>query len=98
MRNEPMWEALEAYAHTLAYDGAIIADTLSGHPLPRGKWVSVTMPTLVMDGGASPAFMHHGAQALTDILPNGQRRRFPDQDHGVADDVFAPVLVEFFKG
>ena len=51
-----------------------------------------------MDGGASPAFMHHGAQALVDILPNAQHRRFPGQDHGVADDVLVPALVAFFKG
>ncbi len=98
MRNAPMWPAFEAVAHTLVYDGIIMGDTMSGSPLPIRKWTSITVPTLVMDGGASPAWVHHGTQALTDILPNAQHRRFPDQDHGVADEVLVPVLVEFFKG
>ncbi len=98
MQNAPMWEAMEAVAHTLVYDGTIMGDTMHGSLEPLRKWASVTMPTLVMDGGKSPAFMHSGAQALTDTLPNAQHRHFPDQDHGVADDVLVPVLVEFFKG
>lgn len=72
----PSWAAMEKVAHTLIYDGTIMGDTQSGNPLPGGKWASVTMPTLVMDGGASPAFMHHGAQALVDILPNASTAAF----------------------
>ena len=98
MQNAPMWEAMEAVAHTLVYDGTIMGDTMHGSLEPLRKWASVTMPTLVMDGGKSPAFMHSGAQALTDTLPNAQHHHFPDQDHNVADDVLVPVLVEFFKG
>jgi len=94
----PSWADMEKLAHTLVYDGTIMGDTQSGNPLPRDKWASVTMPTLVMDGGESPAFMHHGAQALTNILPNAQHRRLQGQDHGPADEVLVPVLVEFFKG
>ncbi len=96
MRNAPMWKAMEAVAHTLAYDGTIMGDTMSGNPLPTRQWASVTVPTLVMDGGESPAFMHHGAQELVGLLPNGQHRRLPGQDHGVADEVLVPLLVEFF--
>jgi len=75
-----------------------MGDTQSGNPLPARKWASVTVPTLVMDGGESPVFMRHGAQALVNILPNAQHRHFPGQDHGVANDVLVPALVEFFKG
>src|SRR6266568_6974542 len=64
MRKAPMWPAFEAVAHTMAYDGTIMGDTTSGSPLPIRKWANVLVPTLVMDGGESPAFMHHGAQAL----------------------------------
>lgn len=98
MQNDPMWHSFEAKAHTLAYDATISADYMKGKPLPRDRWASVTIPTLVMDGGDSPAMMHSGALALTDILPNAQHRRFPGQGHGVADEVVAPVLVEFFNG
>jgi pimeloyl-ACP methyl ester carboxylesterase len=94
----PRWTRLETLAHTLAYDGAIVAHTTTGKPLSKADWASVTMPTLVMVGGDSPAFFHSGTQALAHVLPNAQHRRLPGQSHGVADEVLVPVLVEFFKG
>lgn len=98
MQKAPMWPAFEAVAHTLVYDATISRDYVKGKPLPAKQWASVTIPTLVMDGGESPPMMHSGALALTGILPNAQHRRFPGQDHGIADEVLVPVLVEFFKG
>lgn len=97
MRSSPMWPRLEAVAHTIPYDGAIMGDTMSGNPATLKKWASVTVPTLVMVGGASPAFFHHGAQTLVDILPNAKSRILAAQDHGPADEVLSPPLVEFFK-
>jgi pimeloyl-ACP methyl ester carboxylesterase len=98
MRNTPMWPQIEAVAHTIPYDGTIMGDTMSGNPSTLRKWASVTVPTLVMVGGASPTFFHHGAQALVDILPNAKSRVLAGQDHGPADEVLTPVLVEYFKG
>jgi pimeloyl-ACP methyl ester carboxylesterase len=98
MRSTPMWPQIEAVAHTIPYDGAIMGDTMSGNPSTLKKWASVTVPTLVMVGGASPAFFHNSAQTLVDILPNATSRILAGQDHGPADEVLAPVLVEFFKG
>ena len=98
MRSEPMWPALEAVAHTIAYDGAIMGDTMSGIPEPLKRWASVTVPTLVMDGGDSPPMMHSGAQALVNVLPNTRYRTLAGQTHGVAPEVLAPVLMEFFLG
>ena len=74
MRSTPMWPQIEAVAHTIPYDGAIMGDTMSGNPATLKKWASVTVPTLVMVGGASPAFFHNGAQTLVDILPNATLR------------------------
>lgn len=96
MRQSPMWPGLEAVAHTIAYDGTIMGDTMRGDPRPLRKWDSVSVPTLVMDGGASHVFMHHGAQAITNILPNAQRRTLEGQDHGPVDNVLAPALEAFF--
>jgi len=98
MRSTPMWPQIEAVAHTIAYDGAIMGETMSGNPATLKKWASVTVPTLVMVGGASPAFFHNGAQTLVDILPNATLRILAGQDHGPADDALAPVLAEFFNG
>ena len=96
MQNEPFWPAFEAVAPTLAYDGAFMADTMSGKPLPTKRWASVTAPTLVIDGGASPAWIHNGAQALGAILPNAQRRTLSGQAHDVAPEILAPLLEAFF--
>ena len=98
MRQQPIWAEMEAVAPTLAYDGAIVAGVTTGQPLPKGQWSAVTIPTLVMNGGKSPAMMASGAQALLAILPHAAHRLLPDQDHSVPAEVLAPVLVEFFLG
>ncbi|MCW2641389.1 MAG: hydrolase, partial [Dactylosporangium sp.] len=69
---------------------------MAGNPLPSGRWDSVTVPTLVIDGGASLAWIHNGAQALAGVLSDVQRRTLDGQDHDVAPEVLAPVLTEFF--
>jgi pimeloyl-ACP methyl ester carboxylesterase len=91
-RNAPWWAAQEALAHTLAYDATIMGD----YSLPAERAASVTVPTLVLDGGASFGFLGETAQALADLLPNGQRRTLEGQGHDVDPQVLAPVLVEFF--
>jgi pimeloyl-ACP methyl ester carboxylesterase len=93
----PEWSDMEKVAHTLAYDGTIMGDTMSGQPLPTGKWKTNTRPTLVITGGNSEGFFHSGAKALVNILPNAQHRVLEGQDHAVAPSALAPVLVEFFK-
>lgn len=104
MRQSPMWPGLEALAHTIAYDGAIMGDTMRGDPTPLRKWASVTVPTLVMDGTVffgneeKHRFLRHGADALAAILPNARRRTLEGQDHGAADDVLVPALKAFFLG
>jgi len=92
------WATMESMAHTLAYDVAIMGDTMSGKPWAKDRWAGVTMPVLVMDGGASPDYMHHAAEALAASLPHAQHRRFAGQGHGVADELLVPALVEFFLG
>jgi len=64
MRLMPSWRKLKAVAHTLPYDGALVRDFQSGEPLPASRWTSVTVPTLVADGGNSPAWMRNATQAL----------------------------------
>jgi pimeloyl-ACP methyl ester carboxylesterase len=94
MRDTPVWSMFESVAPTLAYDNAIMGDGA----VPAERLASITVPTLVMDGGASPAFMHNAAQAVADVLAHAQRRTLEGQAHDVAPEVLAPVLVAFFKG
>ena len=98
MRNEDFWSTFEAVAHTLAYDGAVMADTMSGSPQPLQQWASVTVPTLVIDGGESPAHQHVATQVLTATLPDARQRTLEGQAHDVSPEALAPVLREFFTG
>jgi hypothetical protein len=97
MRGQPFWAGLEATAHTLAYDGAILETTTSGKPLPEGRWNAVTVPTLVIDGGASATFLHAAADALANRLDDAERRTLADQTQDYAASLMAPVLADFFS-
>ena len=70
---------------------------MGDYALPTARAAAVTVPTLVLAGGASFPFMRVTAQALADSLPDGQRRTLDGQEHNVAPEAIATVLVEFFK-
>jgi pimeloyl-ACP methyl ester carboxylesterase len=97
MRLMPVWSKLKAVAHTIPYDGAIVQDNQRGKPLAADRWTSVTVPTLVMDGGKSPAWMRHANRSLANVLPKAQHRTLEGQTHMVKAEANAPTLVEFFK-
>lgn len=96
MKQSPYWQPSIEVAHTISYDGMVMADTMSGKPLAPEPWSAVSVPTLVMSGGETFPWIHDGAAALMEHLPNAEYRLLPGQGHGAADDVLAPVLVEFF--
>ena len=98
MKDAPFWPALEAVAHTLPYDMRVMGGNLSGKPLQADRWASVTIPTLVIDGGASPPWLGNAAQGLVDMLPEARRRTIEGQTHDVDPALLAPVLEEFFAG
>ncbi len=100
MKQSPMWADLQQVAHTLRYDGELMGDTMLGKPLSPTRWRAATARTLVLDGGASPAWLRNGAKMLAEVLPNAQYRTLEGQDHSLlmsAPDVLAGVLVEFFE-
>src|SRR5262249_42456493 len=90
--DSPWWPAQEALAHTLAYDATIMGD----YELPVERVREVTIPTLVMDGGASFPFMAPTAQALADNLSNGERRTLEGQGHDASAEALASALTGFF--
>jgi pimeloyl-ACP methyl ester carboxylesterase len=96
MRFMPAWSKLTAVAPTLVYDITILEDNQRGKPLSATRWASVTVPTFVVDGGKSPAWMRHAMQALADVLPNAKRQTLDGQTHMVKPQALAPVLIEFF--
>ena len=93
----PMWSKLKAIAHTLPYDGAIVGDNQRGKPLPAGRWASVTVPALVLNGGKSPKWMRHGNRSLASVLPNARYQTLEGQTHMLKPKAHAPILLEFFK-
>jgi pimeloyl-ACP methyl ester carboxylesterase len=95
LRGAPVWPALESVAHTLAYDAAVMDETMTGSPTALRRWASVDVPALVLDGGDSPAWARNAVQALVDTLPNARRVTLEGQTHQVSADVLAPALREF---
>ena len=99
MRLMPMWKGLKATAHTLPYDWAALGEhRMYGAPLDPEEFASVTMPSLVVHGGKSPALLREGSRALAKVLPNAVLRELPGVSHNLKMDVLAPVLAEFFTG
>jgi pimeloyl-ACP methyl ester carboxylesterase len=97
MASSPMAQAMEPLAHTVSYDGRVmLRGGMSGQPLPTRYTDTVTVPALVMDGGASPPWMRNAARALNALLPDVQYRTLEGQDHAAPPDVLAPELRDFF--
>lgn len=96
MRFMPPWPRLKRVAHTLPYDFTVLSGTMTGKPLPAERWSGVTVPTLVMDGGKSPAWIRTSMRQLAEILPSAEYRTLPGQTHMLKPDAVAPVLAEFF--
>jgi pimeloyl-ACP methyl ester carboxylesterase len=95
MRHAPLWRGLESVAPTLAYDHAAIL----GEPwsVPTELAARLSVPALVMAGGASFPSMPLAARAMSQAIPQGQLRMLEGQTHEVNPAVLAPVLVEFFS-
>ena len=91
MRHAPFRPALEAIAHTLAYDAAIIGD----RSLPAGLLAAVTVPALVITGDQSPPFLRDAARAAAAALPQGRLAILPGQSHDLNADATAPVMAGF---
>jgi pimeloyl-ACP methyl ester carboxylesterase len=93
-RTQPFWADTEAVAHTLAYDARIMGD----YAPPVDRAASVTVPTLILTGGASMSFFAPSAQLIADAMPDGRAQVLQGQGHDVAPDVLAPALTAFLAG
>jgi alpha-beta hydrolase superfamily lysophospholipase len=92
-RQAPWWAWQEGLAHTLAYDAEIMGD----YSLPTTSARAVTVPTLILDGGGSMAWMGTGTDALAELIPDSRRHTLGGQAHDVDPQVLAPVLIDFFR-
>lgn len=96
MRFTPVWSSLEATAHTLPYDWAVMGDTMSGRPLDPEAWAGTTAPALVLAGEKSPEQLRQAARAIAKVLPNARHRVLLGQSHNPSMSALAPVLEQFF--
>jgi len=97
MKHAPIWAGFEEVAHTLPYDARISQEFVTGTPLVGNPWPRVTVPALVLNGGAGEAWMAAGADAIAAALPDAQRETVEGQNHGPEAAVLAPVLIKFFS-
>jgi pimeloyl-ACP methyl ester carboxylesterase len=98
VRQSPFWPALEAVAHTIAYDGQIMGTTMSGAPLPHDRWAAVGVPILVMHGTGTEPWLITAAHALAELLPTAFLQAVQGQQHSATADVLAPALRRFIQG
>ncbi|GAA3516704.1 alpha/beta fold hydrolase [Actinocatenispora rupis] len=91
--SSPGWPAMEAIAHTLAYDVRLCDDGL----VPAERLARIATPTLVLAGGNSAPWASTAATAVAGAVPDATARVVPDQDHGIADDALIPILTDFFR-
>jgi pimeloyl-ACP methyl ester carboxylesterase len=94
MRRAPMFAQFEAVAPTLAYDAAVLGEDRA---VPTVRAARVTVPALVMNGGAGLPFMRDTAKSLAKAMSFGRYRELEGQTHDVAPQVLAPVLIEEFQ-
>lgn len=93
MRNAPFRPALEALAHTLAYDAQVVGDL----SLPADELAAVAVPVLVIAGENSPPLLRSGAAAVAAAVANGRSVVLAGQTHDVVPEVTAPVVAEFLS-
>lgn len=97
MRESDEWPGLEAIAHTIAYDGRNVGDTMSGKPLRADLWDHVDIPVLVMHGTGTWPFLITGSQAVAELLPTANLKPVPGENHSTTADVLAAALRKFIK-
>ena len=85
---------MQAVAPTMPYDFEIMGD-FSGGTIPEAIVRAITIPTLVIAGGASPDFFRDAATRIAALLPDGRHTVLEGQDHGAPADVVAPVVAAF---
>src|SRR5262245_46443215 len=84
MQLMPAGNKLKAVAPTVVHDISMVERYQRGRALPADYWSSVHQPTLVMDGGKSPAWMRNAQRALAEAVPGAKSRTLEGQTHMVS--------------
>ena len=92
IKQSPDWTGMLGVAHTIPYDNAIVGDG----SLPTSRIATITVPTLAIAGGASEEWARNAVAAVAAAVPGAELHTIEGQDHAVAGDLLAPVLIDFF--
>ena len=87
-----IWRKLQAVAHTLPYDAAVMSE----FRVPRARFASIKVPALVMHGSKTDPRLKQAAQTVANVVPGAQHRELAGQTHNVKPEVLAPAVIEFF--
>ncbi|MGH8774242.1 MAG: alpha/beta fold hydrolase [Jiangellaceae bacterium] len=91
VRQSPSWQVGESLAPTLAYDAAVMGDNV----IPTDRFGDIGASTLVLAGSQSPDFLREAAAQVAAAIPGARHDILDGQDHDVAADALAPVVVGF---
>lgn len=94
MESSPGWPAMEAMAHTIPYEFDLVDD---GNAMPTARLATIGVPTLAIDGGASPDWARHSVREVASAIPGARHLTLDGQTHGADVAVLAPALEEFFS-
>src|SRR5207248_402732 len=93
MRQAPFWAGMEAEAHGLVADYALVGDLTFP---PAEQLRAIKVPALVLDGGtASP--LAPAAVQVAHSIPGARQQSLDGQPHNVDDAVMAAALTKFFS-
>lgn len=93
MKTQPWFVAMEAVAHTIPYDLALVGDSR----VPVDRLAKITAPTLGLYGGASPAWAAASIAAVVGAIPGATQKVLEGQTHAANPSVLALVLTDFFS-
>ena len=87
-----VWRKLEAVAHTLPYDAAV----MTAFRIPRTRFATIRVPVLVMNGSKTDSRLSAAARAIAEVIPAARHRELKGQTHNVRADILTPAATEFF--
>jgi pimeloyl-ACP methyl ester carboxylesterase len=86
-----VWRKLKAVAHTLPYDAAV----MNAFRIPRVRFASIRIPTLVMNGTRTDDRLKEAARTMAQVVPHAHHRELAGQTHNVRPDVLTAASVDF---
>jgi pimeloyl-ACP methyl ester carboxylesterase len=86
-----IWPKLEAVAHTLPYDAAV----MTGFKVPRTRLSAIRIPTLIMHGSKTDVRLKRAAEVVAQAVPGAQQMTLVGQTHNVKPAALAPAVEAF---